>query len=298
MFSVSDIVGLTLDYRNPVRTAACIRSMVDAGIKKIVVVDNSADLIETGLVQRHNIAGATIVELVQKRNLGFSAGVNVGLAEIQNRWPDSHVLLLNNDALIEKMLPSLLLTSLLANPTAALAYPVMQQQGVCYSGAWYQPLLGLISAKRMPFAMRYASGCCQLIATNRIPGPLYDERFFMYGEDVALAWKMHTMGFQQLLTTTCTVHHEGSAISRNGSLFYETLIVDSHLRLISVLAADRPIRFMLYSLIRCMVLPVRALIRALRLRRLTPLHGLVAGFARALQEKRGPPEQRTDSDEY
>lgn len=294
MQSISDIVGLTLDYRNPERTSACIRSMVEAGISRIVVVDNSADPKEPVLGARHDFPGAVIVELVQNRNLGFSAGVNAGLAEIQKRWPDSAVLLLNNDAVIGKTLPGLLMAALLADSSAALAYPVMQQQGVRYSGAWYQPILALISVNRMPFSMPYASGCCQLIATNRMPGPLYDERFFMYGEDIALAWNMRARGLRQILSTSCTVDHEGSASSGNGTFFYETLMVDSHLRLASILSEGKPIRFMLYASARCIMLPARALVRAIRLRRLTPIQGLLAGYVRALKGTRGPPGEPTD----
>lgn len=296
MTGVCNIVGLTLDYRSPIRTSNCIKSMIDAGITRIVVVDNSAYPQSFKAVQSHqaDFPQATIIELVQYRNLGFSAGVNTGLAEINRHWPCCPVLLLNNDATIGLELPVRLLEALDSDISVVVAYPAMRQQGVRYQGAWYQPWLGLISVNSMPFAVQYASGCCQLIAPNRCPGALYDERFFMYGEDVALAWSLRQRGLRQVLVASCEVEHEGSASSGNGSLFYETLLVDSHFRLVSVLSAGNPFRFVLYFGARCFTLPVRALVRALRLRRLTPLMGLIAGIGRALRGTRGPPGESAD----
>lgn len=287
------ITGLVLEYRNPLRTSACIQSMIEAGIMRILVVDNSAyeNPSHDAPVCPESPEGVELIRLVQMKNLGFSAGVNIGLEEIRRIWPDSPVLLLNNDAVIGKDLPVRLLNALSSDGSAAVAYPVMRQQGMRYPGAWYQPLFGLISAQPLPFSVHYASGCCQLIAIDRIPGKVFDERFFMYGEDVELAWRMQKLGLKQALVESATVEHEGSASSGNGSLFYETLLADSHFRLAAVLSERRPGLYAAYLCMRFIILPTRAIIRSFRFRSTVPMKGLIAGYKRAACSIHGPPER-------
>lgn len=266
--------------------------MVKAGIMRILVVDNSAYEASShdAPLRDGQFQGVELIRLVQKQNLGFSAGVNTGLEEIRRIWPDSPVLLLNNDAVIGKDLPGRLLDALISDRSAAVAYPVMQQQGARYPGAWYQPLFGLISARPLPFSIHYASGCCQLIAIDRIPGKVYDERFFMYGEDVELAWRLQKLGLKQVLVESVTVEHEGSASSGNGSLFYETLIADSHFRLAAVLSERRPGLYAAYLCMRFVTLLVRSFIRSFRFGSTVPMKGLISGFKRAAHAIQGPPE--------
>ena len=286
------ITGLVLEYRNPLRTTVCIQSMVEAGIMRILVVDNSVYENPSRDAPAYPVKpqGVELVRLIQKKNLGFAAGVNAGLEEIRRNWPDSPVLLLNNDAVIGKDLPGRLLDALNSDTSAAIAYPVMRQQGARYPGAWYQPLFGLISARPLPFSIHYASGCCQLIAIDRIPGKVYDERFFMYGEDVELAWRLQKLGLKQVLVESLTVEHEGSASSGNGSLFYETLLADSHFRLALVLSERRPGLYAAYLCMRFVTLPIRSLIRSFRFRSTVPMKGLISGFKRAAHAIQGPPE--------
>ena len=279
----SPICGLVLNYRDAARTSACIQSLVEAGIMKVLVFDNSGPAPGIMDGDPQGFGEAEIAVVLSDRNLGFSAGVNRGLEGCALRWPGHWVLLVNNDAIVPPVVPGRLAEALVGDTSAAVAFPRMRQGVERIGWAWYHPWLALITLVPLPGSFRYASGCCQLIAPERTGLQPFDEHFFMYGEDIEFAWRLGREGFHQHLDDGSEIIHEGSASSRRGSLFYETLLVESHLRLASKLSGGRAGRYAILLLIRMAVLPLRASVRAIRLRTSAPLLGLVHGARRAMK---------------
>src|SRR6185312_6348681 len=111
------------------------------------------------------------------RNLGFAAGVNRGLETLAVEFPDSPVLLINNDA-------TLLPDALEASPNAEVLYPDIDHGGWVRGTVYYHRLTGLITDRRLPGSFPYASGCCLLVNLPKSGATLFDEDFFMYGEDI------------------------------------------------------------------------------------------------------------------
>ena len=284
MILAKAVTGLVLNYRDPVRTTACVQSLLRAGISRILVIDNSGAC-EGRMTVGHlpPMIGADVQICYSDRNLGFSAGVNRGLLESAARWPDHWILLVNNDALLTGGLPERLSSALAADQFAATASPWVQQDGAAIGWTWYQPWLCLITLRPLRGSFCFASGCCMLIATDRVWSQPFCEDFFMYGEDVDLAWQLAQRDLHQLLVDGCEVVHEGSASSRRGSLFYETLLVEAHIRLASTISRDQPARRFILLALRAIVLPSRAILRCLRVRSLAPLQGLCGGINRAFR---------------
>ena len=271
------IIGLTLNYRDPRRTQRCVKSLLAEGVEQVFVWDNSEDDGASAEAVRQIFTGESRVLVHQSpANLGFAAGVNRGLAMIKEVEPDgSWVLLINNDAVLMPGHLKRLASALSFHPKALLAYPSIEHRGRISGPVYYHRLFALVSSAPLLGSFPYASGCCQLIALDRCPGLLYDEGFFMYGEDVELGWRL---GVQRMVyVPSAKVQHEGSASSRMGTLFYETRLVESHLRLTSRLAGSWFGRLPLL-LGRLITLPARALVRSIRYRSLVPLKALWEGW--------------------
>jgi len=269
------IVGLVLNYRDADRTIKCIGSLLDDGIAHVLVWDNSedegfsAEAIRTRLKQEARVTVET-----SSSNLGFAAGVNRGLEWIREHFPYAWVLLINNDAVLLNSATNALAQALTTNPNAVIAYPIIDHACRLVGPAYYQRQLGLITKIKLPGSILHASGCCQLLASERLEGTWFDEDFFMYGEDVELGWRLGPN--RMVHVARVLVKHEGSVSSKMGSAFYEARMVAAHLLLAHKLSMSQ-IEYNIFTGCRYLTLMSRAVLRALRYRSLTPIQALSNG---------------------
>lgn len=277
------IIGLTLNYRDADRTLRCALSMLDDGVEHVLVWDNSADEGASAAELRALLGGEPRISIeTSASNLGFAAGVNRGLAWIRARFPDAWVLLINNDAILLAGAIDALSAAIKEKTSVIIAYPTIDHGGTHIGTAYYQRHFGLYVKKRLPGSVPYASGCCQLLAPERLTGKWFDEDFFMYGEDVELGHRLGPHGMVHV--PGVWVIHEGSASSGMGSPFYETRIVAGHWLLARKLARNRG-ELGLFLLGRAILLPARALLRAWRYRSLIPVKSLSHGWRLAFRRQ-------------
>lgn len=270
------IIGLTLHYRHAALTDRCVRSLLADGADAVLVRDNTGDGGESakGITVCQEQPDRVVLQ-ISPANLGFAAGVNRGIEAILARWPQAWVFLLNNDAEVIPSAVSTLSEALAVHSSAVVAYPSMQQGAVIFGETFYQCHLGLFTKQQLPESIRYPSGCALLIAPERIELPLFDEDFFMYGEDVMLGARL---GPQRMVhVPEVLVRHAGNAGSGQGSAFYEERMVTAHWLLARKLAKNR-LELGLYLLGRALSLSARALLRALRQRSLVPITALWRGW--------------------
>jgi GT2 family glycosyltransferase len=114
-----------------------------------------------------------------------------------------------------------------------------------------------------------------LIAPERIELPLFDEDFFMYGEDVMLGARLGPR--RMVHVPKVLVRHAGNAGSGQGSAFYEERMAAAHWLLARKLSHSRP-GYIINWLGRFLILPARAAVRSVRLRSLTPWQALWKGW--------------------
>ena len=273
------IVGLTLHYCNPALTDRCVRSMLADGVDAVLIWDNTGD----GGESAKNVAVCQeqpdrVILEISPTNLGFAAGVNRGVERILARWPDAWILLLNNDAIVIPGATAILCDALANRPNAVLAFPRIDQGREQFGLTYYHRFFGLFLAKPWPGCIVYPSGCAQLIGPERIALPLYDEDFFMYGEDVMLGARL---GLQRMAhVPEILVRHVGNAGSGQGSGFYEERMVLAHWLLARKLA-DSPLQSVLMRLLRIPSLALRAALRSFRYRSWIPLRSLGQLFKRS-----------------
>lgn len=267
--------AITIHFRKPDLTARCIDSLLADGWAPVLVWDNSADEGRSLQVLAARYAGEPRVQLVgNAMNLGFGKGMNAALAELARSGYSGPALLINNDA---EVLPGMRVALLAALPcddvVPALVAPRVLQDGQTHGWLYYQPWLALVTERPLPGSFAYLSGCCLLVARQDNALPLFDEDFFMYGEDVELSWRWRRSGGCLVLLDRVHVQHEGSASSGQASEGYERYLVRSHWCLAGKFAGNR-FAALLMRASRLPTLFLRACVRALRYRSCVPLKSL------------------------
>ncbi len=274
--------AITIHFRKPELTAACIDSLLVDGWAPVLVWDNSADDGHSLQALAARYAGETRVLLVgNPANLGFGKGMNAALAELGRRGYAGPVLLVNNDA---QALPGMRAALLAALPrdsaASALIAPRILQDGKAQGWLYYHRWLALVTRRPLPGSFAYLSGCCLLVQRTDNAAPLFDEDFFMYGEDVELSWRWQRQGGALVLLEDAWLRHAGSASSGQASPAYERFLVGSHWMLAHKLA-DHPLQATLMRLLRIPSLTLRATLRSLRYRSWVPLRSLGQLFRRS-----------------
>jgi GT2 family glycosyltransferase len=252
---------------------------LEDGVQHVLVWDNSSDEGVSAQLLLNLLSGESRVTIVEsEENLGFAAGVNRGLAWLERHYPKAWVLLLNNDAIILRGGIGKLTETLRLYPHAWIAYPDIEHGGRRLGTVFYHRLTGLLTSHPLPGSFPYPSGCCLLIAPERIATPLFNEHFFMYGEDIELGWRLSKLSSGTVAhNPTMLVTHEGSASSGLGSAFYEARMVAAHLLLARALSRSA-IGYATLLLGRLPLLAARSIARAIRFRSTVPLRALGGGW--------------------
>jgi GT2 family glycosyltransferase len=193
--------------------APLARSLIDA---TIVVVDNFSTAEERAAVRALGAAEGWTVDLAEG-NRGFGAGMNRGV-EVAGRLGARFFLLLNPDAVLAAADVDALLRRVRRRPDALVAPRIVRPDGSLWSeGDDLYLDDGRIRAVRRrgdhPEApvRPWLSGACLLLSEElwrRVGG--FDERYFLYWEDVDLSWRVVAAGGElEICDDASATHDEG-----------------------------------------------------------------------------------------
>lgn len=267
--------AITIHFREPALTARCVDSLLADGWMPILVWDNSEDGGSTlALLQKRYATDCRVRFAADHGNLGFGRGMNAALKELGVQGYVGPVLLVNNDAQVEPGLHQALMAAIQDDECPTIIAPHVQQDGVGQGWLYYNPWFALVTRRSLPGSFRYLSGCCILVHRRENAKPLFDEDFFMYGEDVELSWRMQQSGARLALVDGDYVRHEGSASTGQASEAYERFLVQSHWLLAEKLGGNAATRVVM-RLTRVPALLLRASLRAWRYRSGVPLKALL-----------------------
>jgi GT2 family glycosyltransferase len=218
------------------KTVRCVQSLRDAdwpGPTTVLIVDN------TGRLDDDAARSALPLEaeiLRPGRNLGFADGCTFGMSLAMHKGVD-FVLLLNNDAVVDRRFLGPLVTAVSDVEHAGLVSPQIVHMSHPEQ-AWYQggrfslwsgiPVQGhrrRASLGGRPRDVDYATGCAMLIhpAVIRRVGS-FDPSFFAYCEDLDLSIRARRAGFRVLFVPGSLVYHDVSEEPRTVALriYYST----------------------------------------------------------------------------
>lgn len=209
------------EARDAIRSA---RHELHPLLRRIIVVEN-------GSGQAAEFAGDRVEIIALSTNIGFAAGVNVGMARSLRPGPDGRsaeaTLVLNPDATLSAG-PWIAAVGALAPDVAALGPAVLSPDGTLQSSVYSEPrssrvvmeslgvqrfLRGLGVRRVMPSSraeVDAVQGSCLLIRHRawREVGP-FDEGFFLYHEELDWCLRARDAGYAILYEPSVSITHAG-----------------------------------------------------------------------------------------
>jgi hypothetical protein len=230
----------------------------------IVVDNNSGD----GSIEmvRNEFSATRVLE--NKENLGFAKANNQAFGVCRGRY----VLLLNPDTVVLDHAIDCMVETMERRPdVAALGCGLLNTDGsfqrwngghppnlrnvTCHFLFAYRvlparvlpPPLYLEKKPEGDSALGWVSGTCMLLRREALGNQIFDERFFMYGEDIDLCQRLSRTGWSVLYTPRAQiVHHDGASLASQSPDFE----VNKLRGLRDVFAVSNgPVAMMLYDLV-------------------------------------------------
>jgi len=160
-----------------------------------------------------------------KKNLGYAGGNNVGIRRAFDLGAE-YILLLNDDAFLEKTCLRRLLDVLHGNQDVGAVGPLVfnaQSPEVLQSagGLWSEEQMfayhrdgGRPPRVNYPplLPADYVDGCCLLVRSSALrQAGVLDEGFFIFFEEVELCFRIRGLGFRCTVVRDARVDHQGAA---------------------------------------------------------------------------------------
>jgi GT2 family glycosyltransferase/glycosyltransferase involved in cell wall biosynthesis len=213
---------IVVNYRGAEDTVTCLRTLRDEldwppGRLELICVDNasgdgSAERIAAAVPQARLVRSAT--------NAGFAGGANLGVRQASG----SIVGFLNSDARPHRDWVRAAVEVLQAEPDiAAVASKVLDWDGaridfvdggLTWFGMGYKPHVGETDdgSHDIPRDVLFGTGAALLVRRGvfeQLGG--FDERFFMFGEDVDLGWRLNLRGYRVRYQPRSIAYHRHHA---------------------------------------------------------------------------------------
>jgi GT2 family glycosyltransferase len=165
------------------------------------------------------------------RNLGYAGGNN-GAFRCAMEWGFDWILVLNNDTRVPANLVEQLLASAASRPKTGLVgckvVPLGESTAPIYKGGHLLYALGVYALLRWrgrkgSVSVNFVPGCALLVRRKLLDDiGLFDERFFLYTEDVDLSYRALKAGWELLANLDVQVEHGLSASlgGRRSALYY------------------------------------------------------------------------------
>lgn len=216
----SRVAAVVVDFHAESALAQCVDSLRLNGVSTIVVVENGEPGSTIDALQDR---GVDVVE--PGLNLGYGRGANRGVAQVKDH---ELVLISNPDVVVHHEAVAALVGALDALPRVAIVGPqIRRPDGSVYPSHrvfpnfWMAGLHALLEPvwSTNPATRRYrsrhddgtvdwVSGACFMIrrsAFEEVGG--FDERYFMFAEDMTLCWDVHQRGWDVAAVDEAVVTH-------------------------------------------------------------------------------------------
>lgn len=223
----SSVAIILVNWNGYAFTAACLSSLraVDYPEFTVFLVDNASTDSEGSLLKRN----FPEIELIQNtENLGFAGGNNVGIRKALDDGY-AHVLLLNNDTIVEADFLGQLMRKFINQPKLAVVQPLIfflhdRDQIWSAGGKWNNLFCRAITLGDRKFrgnfpvkdkSLDWATGCCMLITREALAEVgLLNESYFTYFEDVEWSLRFRDKGYEIALASESVIYHEAGASSK------------------------------------------------------------------------------------
>ncbi len=218
---------IVLNYKRKDDTIDCIRSLLamDYPNFRVMLVDNAS---KDGTADAVRTVFPDVEVIVNRQNLMYAGGNNVGIKHALKLGSD-YVMLINNDTIVDRRLLSELMAGFGSVEGAGIAGPLIYydrpgQPGpniIWYAGGIVELSRGLIAHRdiREPDTGRYkeveptgyVTGCCMLISRACLEKVgMLDTAYTLYSEDADLCMRARLAGFELLFIPGARMWHKVS----------------------------------------------------------------------------------------
>ncbi len=225
------IAAVIVNHNAGPALTACVESLLAATVDEVIVVDNQSSDNSLDLLARI-YPEVTLIET--GANLGYGSAINIG----RRKTELDYLFICNPDLLVDERAPGYLASYLVSHPEVAVVGPrILEPTGEVYPSARNFPSVinaighGLLAMfwPTNRFSRRYkpptldlnnpseagwVSGACMMArvsAYDQVGG--FDERYFMYVEDLDLCWRLTNAGWKIAYQPLGQVVHQGGLSS-------------------------------------------------------------------------------------
>lgn len=228
------IAVIILHYGKVETTKNCLRELSKKiGDNKVVLINNTTDDISS---LSKIIPGTVLIN--NKKNLGFAAGVNVGIKLAMKDSAVTHIFLMNNDLSISSGSFNQLVLTFNKFGKAGIVSPILHHPLGYDWGGKFNKWTGMVKHKnwinkpKTTQSVQHVAGAAMMISREVIDKVgMFDERFFLYFEDLDFCLRATSASFTIHINPDVIADH---AVSTGSSALGRTKFQwRSHLQFIS-----------------------------------------------------------------
>lgn len=209
-------------------TEKCVRSLFDCNYDnlKIFLIDNGSKKQNYREFYNNHKDNSKLEFIRSEKNLGFGGGCNLAL----NKIKDGYIAILNNDIEVEKNWLQPIVEYMEKHPEVGACQPkikdINRKEYFEYAGAagGFMDVFGYpFSRGRIFYTLEkdegqydnitdlvWCSGTAFVTKKEVIDKVgLFDEIFFMYGEESDLCWRMNHCGYRLVFIPGSVIYHQG-----------------------------------------------------------------------------------------
>ncbi|HEY3738148.1 MAG TPA: glycosyltransferase [Jatrophihabitans sp.] len=210
---------VVVNFRGVEDTLTCLQRLTELDFSadqlEIICVDNASG--DDSAVQLRERAPEHVILVESPRNSGFTGGCNLGVQHATGEF----IAFINNDAKPDRKWLSEAITALQLDSTiGCVASKVLDWDGkdvdfvdaaLAWYGMGYKPDAGspYDGLDETPRDVLFPTGSAMIVRASdfrSLDG--FDERFFMFYEDVDLGWRLNLMGKRVRYVPTSVVYHK------------------------------------------------------------------------------------------
>ncbi|HUT27941.1 MAG TPA: glycosyltransferase family 2 protein [Methanomassiliicoccales archaeon] len=212
--------AVTVNWNRAEDTVECVRSILNGNPEvEVLVVDNGSRDGSVPLLLK-NFPGLKVVE--NEENMGYAKGVNRGIKRALEEGA-THILVVNNDAIVRPGMVVDLLEALERHPHAGIVGPKIFYYGtdvMWFNGGHFNHWLGLSTHPLMDWKddggdqdrqVSFITGCAMLVKAEIFSDiGQFDEDFEIYAEDLEFCLRAEEKGYESWLVPRAIAEHKVS----------------------------------------------------------------------------------------
>ncbi len=216
-----------LNWNSSDSTKDCINSIVASDDKnfRIILINNfysKVDLVEIQSIYKSYKSKIEIYLVENDTNLGYAGGNNMGLKFLEDNNLQGDILILNPDILVMKNTISEMRKASI-NGVGIVTVRTLNSDGkILFDAINFKGFMQFDEiSDQDAFSTNYSQGSCMLIKRSIIDQiGLFDERFFLYWEEIDFSLRVKKLGQKLISITVTQIIKKNNSESRQPISFY------------------------------------------------------------------------------